>query len=417
MGHSMSTTRFSCLLVCCLVAAGAFSVRAEENWPRFRGPLGTGHSTETALPVKWDAKSIRWKVAIPGKGQSSPVNWGNKLFLTSGSDDGRLRQVFAIDTATGNLLWTAKVPVSQPETPHQMNSFATATCATDGEVVVAFFGPGGLHAWDLAGKPLWSRTDLGGFPGDWGVGASPIIDGDLVIQNCDAEGPSHLLAVHRKTGETVWSTPRQDSPKGGWSTPLVIEAGGRRELVLNGEFGLNGYDPATGKELWFCEAFNGRGEPVPEYAKGLLYVVSGKPGDTYVVKPGGSGNVTQTHRLRSSKRQGGRDLASPVVVGDVLFVTSMSGIALCYDANTGEVLGDPTRLEAAISASPLVANGLIYLQAENGDVMVVRAGKTLEIVARNSVGAGPEEVFRASPGSIGGALYLRSTTALYRIGG
>lgn len=413
----MSMTRFFARFGSLLVFAAASLSHAEENWPRFRGPLGTGHSTETNLPVKWDPKSIRWKVSIPGKGQSSPVNWGDRIFLTSGSDDGRLRQIFAIDPATGNLLWTDKVDVANPETLHQMNTFATASCATDGEVVVAFFGPGGLHAWDLQGKPLWSRTDIGAFPGDWGVGASPVIQGDLVIQNCDAEGPSSLLAVDRKTGKTVWTTPRKDSPKGGWSTPIVIRAGEREELILNGEFGVNAYDPATGRDLWFCEAFNGRGEPVPEYAKGLLYVVSGKPGDTFVVKPGGSGDVTGTHRLRASKRQGGRDLASPVVTDDVLFVTSMSGIALCYDANTGETLGDPTRLEAAISASPIVANGLIYLQAENGDVLVVRAGKTLEVVARNSVGAGAEEIFRASPGPIRGALYLRSTTALYRIGG
>ncbi len=413
----MSTTRCARLFACLFVAGGTFITQAEENWPRFRGPFGTGHSTETGLPVKWDVKAIAWKIGLPGKGQSSPVNWGNKLFLTSSSEDGLLRQVFAVDAANGNLLWTAKVTVSKPETPHQMNTFATATCATDGEVVVAFFGPGGLHAWDLKGKALWSRTDLGGFPGDWGVGASPIIDGELVIQNCDAEGPSTLLAVNRKTGETVWSTPRKDTPKGGWSTPIVIGAEGRRELVLNGEFGVQGYDPVSGKELWFCEAFNGRGEPVPDYANGLLYVVSGKPGDAYVVRPGGAGDVTKTHRLRSFKRQGGRDLASPAVVGDTLFVTSMSGIALCYDARTGETLGEPVRLEAAISASPLIANGLIYLQAENGDVIVVRPGKTVDVVARNSVGAGAEEVFRASPAPIGGAIYLRSTTALYRING
>jgi len=413
----MSTSRISLVLLGLIAAGGLDLTRAEENWPLFRGPQGNGHSSETNLPVKWDAGTVKWKVGLPGKGQSSPVNWGNKLFLTSGSEDGKMRQVFAIDSASGDLLWTAKVEVAKPETPHQMNSFATATCATDGEVVVAFFGPGGLHAWDLDGKPLWSRTDIGGFPGDWGVGASPIIDGDLVIQNCDAEGPSSLLAVNRKTGVTVWNTPRKDAPKGGWSTPVIIETAGHRELILNGEFGVQGYDPATGKDLWFCAAPTGRGEPVPEYANGLLYVVCGKPGDTYVVKPGGTGDVTKTHLVRTSKRQGGRDLPSPAVVGDYLFISSMSGIASCYDAKSGAMLGEPIRLNAATSGSPLVANGLIYLQAENGDVIILRPGKALEIVARNSVGSGTEEVFRASPAPIGGALYLRSTHALYRIGG
>jgi len=337
--------------------------------------------------------------------------------LTSGSEDGTLRQVFAVDTANGNLLWTAKVNVAKPETPHAMNTFATATCATDGEVVVAFFGPGGLHAWDLDGKPLWSRTDLGGFPGPWGVGASPVIDGELVIQNCDAEGPSTLLAVNRKTGATVWSSPRKDTPNGGWSTPIIIEAAGHRELVLNGEFGVQGYDPATGKELWFCAAFNGRGEPVPEFANGLLYVVSGKPGDTFVVQPGGSGDVDQdppvaqlqaAGRPRSFVARRGRRLP--------LRLQHVRHRVLLQRRNRRDVR-EPTRLNAAISASPLVANGLIYLQAENGEVLVLRPGKTLEIVARNSVGAGAGEIFRASPAPIGGALYLRSTTSLYRIGG
>jgi outer membrane protein assembly factor BamB len=407
----MSTHRVTLFLLGALIAG----LSAEENWPRFRGPSGSGHSTETALPVNWDAKSIKWKVGLPGKGQSSPVNWGNKIFLTSGSDDGKLRQIFAVDTEKGGLLWTAKVEVTTPERTHKMNSFATPTCATDGEVVVAFFGPGGLHAWDLEGKPLWSRTDLGDFPGDWGIGASPIINGDLVIQNCDAEGPSYLLAVNRKTGQTVWKTARKDAPKGGWSTPIVIDVDGHRELILNGEEGVQAYDPATGKDLWFCQGFAGRGEPIPEYANGVLYVVNGQPGDTYVVKPGGSGDVTATHRLRHSRRQGGRDLPSPAVVGDAEFICSLSGIAACYDAKTGEMLSEPTRLNATASASPLVANGLVYLQAESGEVLVMRPGKTLEIVARNTVNPGSEEVFRASPAPIKGALYLRSSTALYRI--
>ncbi len=395
-----------------LVPAGA-----EENWPRFRGPLGTGHSTETALPEKWDASGVAWRVALPGRGQSSPVNWGRKLFLTSAEPDGKTRYVFAIDTEDGNLLWTRKIEAPHVEATHRMNSHATASCATDGEVVVAFFGPGGLHGWDLDGKPLWSRTDLGTFPGTWGVGASPVIDGDLVIQNCDAEGASYLIAVHRKTGETVWKRDRRESPKGGWSTPILIDVAepARRELVLNGEFGVHAYDPATGEELWFCEAPTGRGEPVPDYAHGLLYVLCGKPGDTYVVKPGGSGDVTATHRLWRARRQGGRDLPSPVVVGDVLFTCSMSGIATCYDARDGAVLGESVRLDAPVSASPVVANGLVYLQAENGDVLVVRPSETLEVVSRNSCGATEGEIFRATPAPIGGEWFLRSDRALYRV--
>jgi outer membrane protein assembly factor BamB len=396
----------------------SFPLRAEEHWPRFRGPLGTGHSTEAGLPTNWTPEDVAWRIALPGRGQSSPVNWGGTLFLTSAEESGATRQIFAIRASDGNLLWTRKVTVSQPEAIHQMNSHATPTCATDGEVVVAFFGPGGLHAWDLQGNPLWSRADLGTFPGDWGIGASPILDGDLVIQNCDAEGPSYLLAVHRRTGETVWKTPRRDSPKGGWSTPILIDVPEpkRRELVLNGEFGVQAYDPATGRELWFCAAPTGRGEPVPEYAHGLLHVLCGKPGNTYVVRPGGDGDVSATHLVRSMRRQGGRDLPSPAVVGNVFFACSMSGIASCYDATTGDLLGEPVRLDAAVSGSPLVAGGLVYLLAESGEVLVLRPGNPLQIVSRNRLGTQEGEIFRSSPAPIGGALYFRSDRALYRVG-
>ncbi len=398
------------LVAACLPA----SLSAEENWPRFRGPLGTGHSSATDLPVEWDASAVQWKAELKGHGQSSVVNWGDKLFVTSASDDGSERWIHCLDRKSGELLWEKAIEVAASETPHKMNSFATSTCATDGEVVVAFFGPGGLHAWDLEGKPLWEKK-LGAFPGPWGVAASPIIDGDLVIQNCDAEGPSSLVALDKKSGETVWTAKRPDAPRGGWSTPIFIETGERRELVLNGEFGVTAYDPATGTELWFCEGFNGRGAPVPDFAHGQLYVVNGKPGDTYVVKPGGSGDVTKTHRLWNARRKGGRDLPSPAVVGDILLISSMSGILSAYDAKSGETYYSE-RLDAPISASPLVANGLVYFQAENGEVIVVKPGKELEIVARNSVGAGSEEIFRATLAPIQGQLFSRSGNAVYCIG-
>jgi hypothetical protein len=149
-----------------------------------------------------------------------------------------------------------------------MNSYATPTCATNGKQVVAFFGPAGIHCFDLKGEEKWSR-ELGAFPGPWGVAASPIILGDLVIQNCDAEGASSLIALSLEKGEPVWQTEREKKPRGGWSTPIVIENGDRKELVLNGELGVRGYDPKTGKELWFCESFNGRGSPVPDFFNGI----------------------------------------------------------------------------------------------------------------------------------------------------
>ena len=292
------------------VCAVDSELHAEDNWPQFRGPTGRGHSTAKDVPLKWDAKSVRWTTQLKGQGQSSPVNWGDKLFLTGASEDGKERYVFCVNRTNGKIIWEKTIECSSPEVPHKMNSFATPTCATNGEKVVAFFGPGGLHCFDLDGNKVWSR-DVGSFPGPWGVAASPIILGGMVIQNLDAEGPSSLIAVDINTGKPVWQTERQSKPRGGWSTPIVIDAGGKKELVLNGELGVRGYDPKSGEELWFCKGFNGRGSPVPDFADGLLHVVNGKPGDTYAVKPGGKGNVTKSHMAWHAKGRRGRDLPSP----------------------------------------------------------------------------------------------------------
>ena len=242
-----------------------------------------------------------------------------------------------------------------------------------------------------------------------------IVD-EKVIQNCDAEGDSRLVAVDIATGNIVWETPREPKPKGGWNTPSIIEHEGKRELIVNGEFGVRGYDTSTGKELWFCEGFTGRGEPVPEYAHGKLYVVNGKPGDAYCVKPGGDGNVTATHRLWNAPRKGGRDLPSPSVVGDILFIVSMSGIATTYDAETGAVhFSDRLGESMEVAAAPLVANGLLYFQTvAGGDVVVVRPGKTLDVVSVNHLGENAKgEVFRAVPVPLGDRILLRSGRTLY----
>jgi outer membrane protein assembly factor BamB len=392
-------------------------LRAEENWPQFRGPTGRGHSSAQDVPLKWSADSVLWKTKLKGKGQSSPVNWGDKLFLTGASSDGSARYLFCVDRNKGTILWEKEVSCKSPENPHKMNSFATPTCATDGEHVIAFFGPGGLHCYDLAGKKLWSR-DVGDFPGPWGVAASPVIVGKVVIQNCDAEGASSLLAMDLKTGEPVWKTKREDKPRGGWSTPILIEAGSHSELILNGEYGVRGYDPKSGKELWFCHGFNGRGAPVPDFANGLLYVVNGKPGDTYAVKPGGKGDVTKSHMKWHSKRRGGRDLPSPVVVGDYLIVVSMSGIATCYDAHTGKIHWEERLgVKGEFAASPLVANGHVFIgNVYGGETLVIKPGKTLDVISINGLGADSRELFRATLAPIKGRIYARSFSTLYCIG-
>ena len=297
-----------------------------------------------------------------------------------------------------------------------MNSHATPSCVTDGDRVISFFGSAGLHCYDLEGKKLWSRTDLGSFPGDWGIAGSPIILGDAVVQNCDSAGPSYLLAVDKKSGKTLWKTQRNPKPKGGWSTPILINTGTRQELVLNGEFGVKGYDTKSGKELWFCKSFNGRGSPIPFFAHGLVYTVNGKPGDIYAVRPGGSGDVTNNRMAWHAKRKGGRDLPAPAVIGDQVLVTAMSGVTTAYDAKSGNALWSE-RIEGAFSGSPLIANGLYYIQNEAGTTYVLRPGKTLDIVAKNPLPAKPGEIFRATLVPLGDQIFIRSSSTLYCVRG
>jgi len=312
----------------------------------------------------------------------------------------------------GKLQWQQTAWKGTPEPSHDMNGWASATCATDGEVVVAFFGRGGLHAYRVGGEHLWSR-DLGTFEGPWGTAACPVLVDNLVIQNCDADANAYIIALDKKTGKDAWTTKRRNHR--GWSTPVVVTAGNRQELVLNGHEGPQAYDPANGQELWFCRAFNGRGEPTVTPAGGLLCVVNGLAGDFYSVRPGGSGDVTATHMAWHTPRKGGRDCPSPIAIGDFIIVADMGGIATCYDVNDGHVYWKE-RLNGKHSASPIAANGLAYFLSESGKTYVIKPGPTLDIVSENDLPGGKGELFRASLTPNQGQLLIRSTTTLYCMG-
>lgn len=405
---TITTALFFCFAFC--LAAGA----AAENWPRYRGPAGTGHHVGAALPTKWSADNIRWRVELPGEGHSSPVNWEQRIFLTAAADKGRARLVLALDARDGRLLWEKSIPCEAPGKTHAMNGFATPTCAVDGQRVVAFFGRAGIHCFDLDGKPLWSQS-LGEFPGPWGVAASPLFTGDRVIQNCDAQGASSIVALDKQTGRIAWRTSRGEKPMGGWSTPIEIRTDTRAELVVNSETGLDAYDPATGKPLWNCRGFNGRGEPMPDYAHGLLFALNGKAGDIYAVRPGGAGDVSDSHRAWHTPRPKVRDIPAPLVVGQRLFAIDMKGNATTYDSPSGKVLWTE-RIPGAFTASPVESGGLIYINTEAGETLVIRPGPKFDLVARNSLGDRPGELFRASLAPINGRIYLRSNRALYCVG-
>lgn len=404
--------RVAVLWLFVVVAMAGFS-RAEIRWPGLGGPDGSSHTAETGLPTGWTEEYIVWKTALKGFGQSTPVVWGDTIFLTTALDDGRQRVVLAIDRQSGNALWEQVAWIGEPEPTHQMNGHASATCASNGKVVVAFFGRGGLHAYSPEGKHLWSR-DLGRFEGPWGTAASPIFYGDTVIQNCDSESPeSSLMAFDARTGETVWTTPREVIR--GWSTPLVIHTPTRDELVLNGHNAVRGYDPQTGALLWSCKSFSSRGEPVPAFAHGLLYVVNGLAGDIYAVRPGGAGDVTETHLAWHTPRRAGRDLPSPVVIGDYLLACSMPGILYCYDCKTGAELWKE-RIGPKFTTTPLVAERRAYFQSEEGDTIVVEPGEEMKIIATSKLASDTDELFRAALVPCQGQILIRSNKFLYCIG-
>lgn len=409
----------ACLFAACLfggLLSAAEPSQDAEQWSRFRGPHGTGQSTQSDLTPMARAAALQWSAELPVRGHSSPIVWGDRIFLTGATTQGGQvrRHVICLDRNNGNLLWNQIATVGDGEQLHKMNSWATPSCATDGDRVVAFFGDGGLHCYSVEGKPLWSR-ELGAFPGAWGVGASPIFVGDLVIQNCDAEGDSFLLALDKSTGQDVWRTPRESKPKGGWSTPLLIDTGDRKELIVNGEFGVEGYDPETGQRWWICRGFNGRGTPSPAWDGKQLYVVNGKAGDVYAVEPGGQGDVTESRMSWHTPRRGGRDLPSPALAGNVMLVIGMSGVATGYDVNDGTELWKQ-RLGGNHSGSPVVSGSLVYTLAEEGEILVLRPGKKLEIVTRLPIRLDDEEVFRASLAISRSQLLARSDRRLYCIG-
>ncbi len=382
-----------------------------------RGPTGDGHSTDKNLPVDWSPDDIEWKTPLAGEGQSSPCVWGEQIFLTRSENRGQRRYVFCVNRADGQIFWEQLAWEGTPEPTHNMNGWASASCTTDGEFVFAFFGKGGgLFCYTTKGVKVWEK-DLGSFEGPWGTAATPVLYKDLVIQNCDADRDASIIAFYKKTGVQAWKTKREDFR--GWSTPVLIEVDGHKELALNGHTGVRSYDPANGKELWFCKGYSGRGSPtIAPAPNGLLLVVNGKPGDVFSIKPGGKNDVTKTHKMWHTPRRVGRDLPSPIVLDGQMLVVSMQGVICSYDADTGKELWKG-RLPGNFSAAPIAYKGLAFFIGEdNGEVSVVKPGKKLNIVAKNEISTqnNPEELFRSAIVPDDGQLLIRSTNALYCIG-
>jgi len=429
----------------------SFNARA-QNWPQFRGPSASGVVEGQAAAVTWDAqKSVntRWKTAIPGLAHSSPVVWGNKIFVTTAitsaakdetryglygdvapvkDDPKHIWKVFALDKQTGKILWERTAYEGLPKVKrHPKSTHADSTPATDGKHVIALFGSHGLYAYDLNGKLLWKQDlgvlDAGWFYDpdyQWEYGASPIIYKNMVIVQADIQKNSFIAAYNIKNGKRLWITPREEIPS--WSTPTVYEGKSRAELVTNGTKAIRGYDPVTGKELWRLGPNSEVATPTPIFAHDLIYVTTGyrviQP--IYVIRPGAAGDISLKNGKESSdfiawsKTRGGPYMPTPVIYGELLYIVSNQGVLTTYQAKTGERVYQE-RLGGkggAFTASPVASDGKIYLSSEDGEVFVVKAGPKYELLATNPVG----QVMMATPAISDGLVIVRGVSHLFAFG-
>lgn len=383
---------------------------AEREWPRWRGPSGMGLSDEQGLPVRWSpAENVAWKTEVPGAGNSSPVIWGERIFITTASDQGKRRSLACVSRSGGALLWVKDAPATAPEgRVIAKNGYASATPVVDGERVVAFFGNGGLVAFDLEGEVLWHHP-LAPFDAMHGTGASPVMYGGLVILFQEQSSkPSLGIAVDKRTGERRWTVERE--PALGWCTPLALRIAGRDQLIYGASNTVVAYDPATGAEIWKCGGATHEVIPTVIAGHGLVYCASGRSGPTLAVRPAGTGDLSRTGLAWRSPR-GAPHVPSPVLSGDYLYQVNDLGIVTCFRARTGEVLFQK-RLGGTFSASPVAADGKIYLTSEDGDTTVVRPGPDLDVLSVNPLG----ETTLASAAVLGGQIFIRTAKHLWAIG-
>ena len=409
-GFLMACRGFGMVLVGLILFAANVSA---DNWPQFRGAGSQGISTETKLPVKWSATSnVRWKTALPGPGHSSPIIWGNRIFLTAFNQSKNQLLVLALDKDSGKILWERPVPAQRIEEYHSTNAPASPTPATDGKQVYVYFGSSGLTCFDFAGNKVWENR-FGPFPNEWGSASSPVLYGEMLLLNVDTDGEDFLLAVNKNTGKNIWKTSRSDVDRS-WPSPVIWNAGGRDEIVVSGSGRVKSYDPKDGRELWTVDGLTKWVTPTPVMAHNLLYVASDGPGGNIVmaIRPGGRGNATKTHVAWRYDKAAPYS-SSPVVVGDYLYTVKNGGVMTCLNAKTGELVWQE-RLPAkgAYYASLVAADGKIYALDEEGKATVVAAKPAYELLSSNDMG----ERCMASPAISGGQLFIRSDEHLFCIG-
>ena len=407
-----------------------------ENWPQWRGPGGQGISTEKQLPTEWGVdKNVAWKVQLP-HGYSSPIVWEDRIFLTSAiegeaipgqvpqsvkinqphpqstaGDKKHALKVLALDTKTGKVVWEQTAyegPVFDAR--HQRSTFAGPTAVTDGKMVYAYFGPEGLYAYDFSGKLAWKVVEKFHTLG-LGTGTSPVLHQNLVIIQRDEDEKTSVVAAYDKTsGKEVWKTQRPVSIS--WSTPVIVSAGARTELITNGTENVIAYDPSTGKELWKTAGVQSNAIHTPLVGKGLVIVTAGFPAKKIIaIRPG---DQPDDKRVAWQYTKGTGYVLSNILYGDYVYLSTDNGILTCLDAATGAVKyegGRPPK-PSHFMGSAVAYGGLIAMTSEDGDTYMLKAGPTHEIVRVNSI----DEPVYSSAALANGRVYIRGTKHLYAIG-
>ncbi len=424
----------------------ALPLGAADSWPQFRGPQSTGVADDPALPETWSAtRNVVWKTEIPGNGWSSPVVWGDRIFLTSvistvapeapkkglyfgGNREGipadeHRWMVYAVDWKTGKIVWEREVHRGSPRSSlHLKNTYASETPVTDGERVYAYFGNLGLFVFDMDGKPVWSehwgpfRTRYG-----WGTAASPVLHKERIYVVNDNDDQSFLAALDKRTGKQIWRVERDEASN--WSTPFIWENEKRTEIITSGTRKVRAYD-LDGKVLWELGGMSSIVIPTPFAQHGLLYLASGYVGDNvrpvFAVRPSARGDISLKESENANEyiawyqRQAGPYNPSPLVYGDFYYTLLDRGMMTCHEARTGREIYGKQRIDpetTAFTASPWAYNGKIFALSEDGDTFVMQSGAEFKVLGKNPL----DEMCMATPAIARGSLIIRTASKLYRI--
>lgn len=401
-----------------------------SNWPSWRGDLaGSGIVSDNSVPLKWDRKkNITWRAPLPDRGNSSPIVWGDKLFITQATDADKRRSVICFNKLTGIMLWQKGLIYNEKEKTHQTNPYCSGSPVTDGRMVIANYASAGIVAYDIEGEEVW-RRDLGPQVHVWGNGTSPVLFGDICIVYHGPGPSSTLYGLDKLSGRTLWKhkIEEKDDPKrvdgfrggnggivGAFTTPIVIKVKSRSEIIISGANSLQAFSPDGGKKLWWCKGLNPLVYTSPVFDGNVVLSMGGYFGASIAINPGGEGDVTSKRIWRDPRSKKNR-LGTPVIRNGYAYFVNMSGFAECLDMKTGGIIFEErlpsTGNNSAAWASPILVDDKVYVTNQSGDTNIFRAAPKFELLATNSV----EEYSNSTLAVSDGSLYLRTHKSLWCI--